>query len=142
MMNTPSQKNSLSISTSLKRTTYANQLFFQKVQKIITNNYQDEFFDLSELCKALCLCRSQVYRKVVQISGIGPSDLIKQYRLNKAMELLQNSDKSINHIAYQVGFRDASYFTKIFKVHFGEVPSEIICAITNNKLNAAMQRNY
>lgn len=102
-----------------------HQLFVQKVQEIIKANYQDERFGLPCLCETLCLSRSQVYRKVFAVTGSGPAEMIKAFRLEKALILIRETDKSINEIAYEVGFGDASYFTKAFKIHYGMVPSQV-----------------
>jgi len=99
-------------------------LFLEKVEGVIAKNYQDENFGLGALCNQLFLCRTQVYRKIVHLKGIPPSHLIKRYRLSKAKELLQTTDLTIAEIAYKVGFRDASYFSKAYKAYFGCLPSE------------------
>ncbi len=46
------------------------------------------------------------------------------YRLKLAKKLLSDSEKEINMLAEECGFNDASYFTKIFKHHFGMTPKE------------------
>lgn len=100
-------------------------LFLKKVEGTIAQHYQDENFGLPELCQQLHLSRTQIYRKVMASSGVSPSQLIKQFRLSKAQELLQSTNLMITEVAYNVGFRDAGYFTKIFKEYFGYLPSEL-----------------
>ena len=56
--------------------------------------------------------------------GITLRQYIISYRLKLARKLLDESVKSINEIAEECGFNDASYFTKTFKNAFGMTPKE------------------
>lgn len=115
---------SISSEISITRKEIKSALFLEKVEDIIAQNYQDEQFGLPELCVQLCLSRTQVYRKLISFTGIGPAQQIKEFRLLEAQTLLQSTDLTITEIAYAVGFRDASYFSKVYKEHFGYLPSE------------------
>ena len=55
--------------------------------------------------------------------GSTPCEFLRKYRLNYAMCLLAGSSKSIQEIAYDVGFDDASYFSRVFKIHSGKSPN-------------------
>lgn len=46
-------------------------------------------------------------------------------RMQKAKQLLKQSQRSIGDIAYEVGYKNAAHFTAAFKKHFGFLPSEI-----------------
>jgi AraC-like DNA-binding protein len=51
-------------------------------------------------------------------------DYIRKLRIEKAIQLLNESDRSLAEIAYLTGFSDQSHFTRIFKKHTGKKPSE------------------
>jgi AraC-like DNA-binding protein len=51
-------------------------------------------------------------------------DYIRKLRIEKAVQLLNEADHSLAEIAYLTGFSDQSHFTRIFKKHTGESPSE------------------
>lgn len=53
-----------------------------------------------------------------------PANFIKEKKLGKALELLQSTELSISEICYEVGFQDASHFTKTFKQKYNRLPSE------------------
>lgn len=53
--------------------------------------------------------------------GTSPNDFILQERINKAKELLA-SQNSIKETAYQTGFSDTNYFTRVFKQLVGVTP--------------------
>ncbi len=56
--------------------------------------------------------------------GITLKQYIIKYKLAAARAALENSAKSVNEIAEETGFTDASYFTKTFKSAFGETPKK------------------
>jgi len=48
---------------------------------------------------------------------------LKIFRLEKAKEIIKNSDLSISQVAAECGCSDANYFTRCFRAHFGAPPS-------------------
>jgi AraC-like DNA-binding protein len=95
------------------------------VNGIIETYYTDENFSLTELCHHIGMSRSQLFRKMKAVTDISPSDLIRSFRLNKAKSLLENGNISVSETTYRVGFKDPSYFSKMFQEEFGMLPSEI-----------------
>lgn len=55
-----------------------------------------------------------------------PMEYINSYRINCAMEMLKKQDTSITNVAYECGFTDVSYFTKVFKKYSNLTPREFI----------------
>jgi len=53
-----------------------------------------------------------------------PLDYILQLRINRAKNLLKHSGKSITDIAYECGFQDSSYFSRMFRKRVGQSPAE------------------
>lgn len=74
----------------------------------------------------LGMCRTQVYRKVMLLTGKSPNSFLKEYRLNAALEQIKKNINSISEIAYQTGFNSQSYFSKCFQRRFGLLPSDFI----------------
>ena len=56
------------------------------------------------------------------LTDITPSDLIRKHRLNKAKTLLKSGAANVAEAAWQVGFKDPSYFSKLYQEEFGEAP--------------------
>ncbi|ANE46413.1 hypothetical protein SY83_09120 [Paenibacillus swuensis] len=56
--------------------------------------------------------------------GTTVSDYITHVRLQKAKELIATGRSKLSDISEQVGYKDAGYFSKTFKKHFGITPSE------------------
>ena len=55
--------------------------------------------------------------------GMTFRDYVVRLRLKEAGRLLQNPQASVTEVAYTVGFNDISYFSRMFKRHFGVSPS-------------------
>ena len=97
--------------------------FLQKVQKVIEEHLDDADFGIAQLCRAMGRSRAQLFRKIKALTGKSTSLYIRSIRLEKARELLLNSDLNISEIAYEVGFKDLSYFSRTFTEEFGTSPS-------------------
>ncbi|MCU0416529.1 MAG: AraC family transcriptional regulator [Cytophagaceae bacterium] len=53
------------------------------------------------------------------LTGINPQDYIEYQRMEKAVDLLRTSKKSIREIGTDVGYKDTAYFCRRFKMMFG-----------------------
>lgn len=63
---------------------------------------------------------SQFKREV----GMTVTEYIRTKRMEQALKLLHSTDESIEEIAFQIGIRDSSYFSKQFKQHTGLSPQQ------------------
>ncbi|UII27503.1 helix-turn-helix domain-containing protein [Fulvivirga maritima] len=102
--------------------------FLSSVQKIIHEHISDDSFGPNHLASKLNMSRSQLYKKVKKEFGQSVSILIRNMRLQKALDLLKSSQMNIAEIAYKVGFTDPGYFTRCFKNYYGKSPSEYLQA--------------
>lgn len=109
--------------TDTTTTADVEDAFLLNVRAIIEANYADDGFALPQLCQKIGMSRSQLFRKMKALTDIAPSDLIRKHRLNKARILLQSGATNVSEAAWQVGFKDPSYFSKLYQEEFGEVPS-------------------
>ena len=62
----------------------------------------------------LGMSKTQVYLKVMSLTGKSPNSFLKEYRLNQALERINQNRYSISEIAYETGFNSQSYFFKMF----------------------------
>ena len=77
---------------------------------------------LSELSEAASLSRVQFVRQFKAVTGQPPHAYILQRRIERAKELLKNSDQTIVGVAMDLGFYSQGHFTKIFSKFTGETP--------------------
>ena len=108
-----------------------NEKFLNKVIESIKANMGNEEFSVEELGSMVAMSRSNLFRKLKAITGQTPIEFIYYIRLRHSMELLLERKMSISEIAYEVGFKNPSSFTKSFKKHFGKSPSDYLNTLLN-----------
>ncbi len=99
--------------------------FLGKVSKEVEANLNNEQFSVEELAGLMKMSRSHLHRKLKQASGQSANQFIREYRLQKGMELLKLEDMTVSEVAFKVGFGSHSYFTTCFAEHYGYPPGEV-----------------
>lgn len=100
----------------------ASDPFLKEVYRILSEKYKDAL-DVNTLAELMHLHRRTLHRKIMALLGIGPNELIKQFRLQKASSMLI-SGASASEAGYACGFDSPSYFSKCFKEQYGLSPTE------------------
>lgn len=91
---------------------------------IVKQNYTNTNFSFDDIANALNMSKSTLTRRLKTLTDKSPVEILAEYRLNKAKELLKGDFSSVSEVAYQVGFNDPIYFSKKFKEAFGVLPSK------------------
>jgi AraC-like DNA-binding protein len=94
------------------------ELLFNKLEE----NWQNAEFDITDYCRAMAMSKSQLYRKTISLTGVSPNILLKDFRLEKAKEMMKKQRYTISQITFESGFTSPSYFTKCFKKKYGLLP--------------------
>ena len=102
-----------------------DERFLQSIKEQVEANISNEFYTVEELARAVGFSRSQLHRKLKALTDKSPNQLIREFRLARAKELLEQKAGSVSEIAYQVGYSNLSYFSKSYKDAFGVSPSEV-----------------
>ena len=105
--------------------------FIQKLKSILDSNLSNENFGVSELAGEAGISRSQLHRRLNDLIGTSSSQFIREYRLQKAMEMLKLNSGTASEIAYRVGFSSPTYFSTAFKNFYGYSPGEVKFQITD-----------
>ena len=98
--------------------------FQQDLLGCIINHIHEESFDSDALGKKLGLSRTQLYRKIKDLTGFSTANFIRHVRLKKAAELLETSELPVGEVSAAVGFNEPSYFSSSFQEFFHASPSE------------------
>jgi TolB-like protein/AraC-like DNA-binding protein len=101
-----------------------DQSFLDRLFKTIEAHYEDEQFGVSELAMEMGFSRSQLHRRLHSLTSKSASQVIREYRLEKAREMLEKDVANVSEIAYQVGFGSPSYFNTCFSDFYGYSPGE------------------
>lgn len=100
-------------------------IFMRKLMKIIENNIDNFNFSIDDLARDIGYSRSSIQKKVKAITGKTSSQLIREFRLERARQLIQQNAGFLSEIAMAVGFNSLSYFSNSYKEYFGVPPSKI-----------------
>lgn len=88
--------------------------------------WNNENLQIDDFSKPLGCSKSQLYRKMMSLTGKSPNTFITEYRLNEALSLLNENTGNVAEIAFQTGFNSPSYFSKCFKKTYGNLPSRYL----------------
>jgi len=99
--------------------------FIQEAERIVLEQVSNEQFGVSELAEAMSMSRSNLLRKIKQHTEQSASVFIREVRLKKAMELLQQGSLTVSEVSYEVGFGSVSYFVKCFREYYGHPPGQV-----------------
>lgn len=98
------------------------QNYIKQTKKIIHTQYS-KTLKVSQIAKKLNLNRSYLYKIFKEETGYSLKDYLIQIRMEKSADLLTSTTFHISEIANAIGFPDALTFSKAFKKHFGQSPS-------------------
>lgn len=93
-------------------------LLFNKLEE----NWQNPGFNVADYCQIMAMSKSQLYRKILALSGFSPNELLSEFKLEKAKELMRTKQYNVSQITFDTGFSSPSYFTKCFKKKYGLLP--------------------
>lgn len=97
--------------------------FLARLRETTRTNLGDENFDVRALARAMSESRSSLYRHLHELLGQTPSQYLREVRLEQAASMISAGAGSIQEIAYAVGFKSVSHFSRSFREQYGEPPS-------------------
>lgn len=95
-----------------------------RIMACVNANLANPDFNVESLMAEIGISRTQLHRKMKEITGISAGDFIRNLRLQQAARLIKEKKQNVTQIAYAVGFNSQSHFSSAFKKHFGMSPSE------------------
>jgi len=112
----------------------AKKSLIQKLSEEVAANLENEQYSVEELAENIGMSRSQLHRKLQEASGQSASQFIREYRLQRAMEILKSEEVTSSEVAYRVGFGSASYFSTCFNEFYGYPPGEAKKRMADNSI--------
>lgn len=103
--------------------TSLDQKFLEQVLALLEKRFSEPNFGIKEMQDALAMSKTQLHRKLKALTNEAPGELLRNFRLKRAAQLLSKEADSVTQIAYAVGFNNLSYFAKCFKELYGVSPS-------------------
>jgi DNA-binding response OmpR family regulator/nitrogen-specific signal transduction histidine kinase len=107
-----------------------DEQFIQKVIAEIERNLDNASFTTNLLAKNIGMSRTTFYNKTKAITGLKPTEFVRNYRLKIAAQYLEKGF-SAKESMYRTGFNTAGYFTQSFKTLYKMTPSEYTARFKN-----------
>jgi DNA-binding response OmpR family regulator len=104
--------------------TSLDEIFIAKAIAVVEKHMEDPEFSVEELSAEMGVHRSQLYKKLLHITGKKPLQFIRLLRLKRGRQLLEQSGMYVSEVAYKTGFNSPRFFSKYFKEEFGITPKE------------------
>lgn len=104
-------------------TSSLDRKFLEQVLELLEKEYANANFGVPQMQRALAMSKTQLHRKLKALTNESPGELLRNFRLKRAAQLLSQKTDTVTQIAYQVGFNNLSYFAKCFKALYGVSPS-------------------
>jgi signal transduction histidine kinase/DNA-binding response OmpR family regulator len=102
-----------------------DQQFLDRLRDITEQEIDNDQVTPELLARGMNMSRSQLHRKLSALTGLSATEYVRNYRLDRALELLQAGAGNVSEIAFRVGFVNAKHFSTSFKERFGKSPSEV-----------------
>ena len=106
--------------------TNLDDVFINKTMTFLEEHYDDSTMNIDDIAGYAGLSRSSFFKKIKSLTGLAPVDFVREFRLQKATQLIETGETNIGQLAYNVGINDTRYFRKSFKQKYGINPSEYI----------------
>lgn len=96
----------------------------KRVMEFIKDNIGNADVSIDDMASAVAVSRAVLNRKVKQITGMTPVELMKTARMQMACQMLKDEKGTVNEVAFACGFSDPKYFSKCFKSAMGVTPTD------------------
>ena len=98
--------------------------FVEALSEAVDEHIGNSNFGVDWLADEMDLSARHLRRRIKDVTGLSASGFIRTRRLQHAATLLQQGADTIADVADAVGYRDPSYFSRLFRETFGCSPTE------------------
>ena len=98
--------------------------FLAKLLNIMDKQMDNNTLTVDELVDEMGMGRTVFFNKLKSMTGMSPVEFIREMRIKRAAQLLEDRKYNITEVTYMVGMNDSRYFSKCFKNTYGVTPSE------------------
>ena len=79
---------------------------------------------MTEVARSLDISERYLRKLFMQTLQLSPLDYLNQFRVNKAIELMKNTELSLKEIGFACGFNSPQHFCRVFKQQVGINPRD------------------
>ena len=98
--------------------------FLAKLLDVMDKQMDNNTLTVDELVDEMGMGRTVFFNKLKSMTGLSPVEFIREMRIKRAAQLLEEHKYNITEVTYMVGMNDSRYFAKCFKNTYGVTPSE------------------
>ncbi|MBR1878237.1 MAG: response regulator [Paludibacteraceae bacterium] len=98
--------------------------FLAKLLNVMDKQMDNNTLTVEELVEEMGMGRTVFFNKLKSMTGLSPVEFIREMRIKRAAQLLEDRQYNITEVTYMVGMNDSRYFAKCFKATYGMTPSE------------------
>lgn len=99
------------------------ELISRRVSEYVLDNYMFNI-SLNDLAKRFNMSPNWFSTRFKKVTGMGFHEYLVRVRIQFACEALEKTNKSITDIAYECGFGESGYFSRVFKQLVGKTPRQ------------------
>ena len=95
-----------------------------RIMDVVNKNLSNPDFSVEQLADAVGVSRTQLHRKVKNITGLSAGRFIHNIRMQQAAKLLETKGLTVTEVADRVGFNTRANFATAFKACYGMSPTD------------------
>ena len=104
----------------------SDEVLMKRIMEVVNKNLSNSSFNIESIVDEVGISRTQLHRKLKELTGFSAAKFVQNLRMQQAAELLKEGKANIAEIAYSVGFASQSHFATTFKQYYGLTPSEYL----------------
>jgi len=97
----------------------------REIEEYLLNHFSNPDLNVTGLAELAGWSVKHFIASFKQVTGQTPIAYLRRVRVNHALDLLAHDDLSVQEVAEMVGYRDAAYFSRIFRKSVGLPPSQV-----------------
>ncbi len=101
-----------------------NNDFIIFLNEFLNIHFSDPMLSVTEMAAAANQSEEEFAHTLYQLTGKGPNEYVHDYRLKRAVEMLETTNMTIAEVSFNCGFVDASVFNRQFAKKTGFMPSK------------------
>lgn len=98
--------------------------FLERLNETVDKHIDNSNFGVDWLADEMDLSTRHLRRRLKDVTDLSPAGFIRTRRLQHAASLLEKGADTISDVAAAIGYRDPSYFSRLFREAYGCPPSE------------------
>lgn len=101
-----------------------NDAFLMRLMTVMEKQMDNNALTVDELVDEVGMGRTVFFNRLKGLTGLSPVEFIREMRIKRAAQLLENGGYNVTEVTYMVGMNDSRYFSKCFKATYGMTPTE------------------